>query len=335
MRSLSLNLLTSVATLALLVVLALPAAAVLRGGDDDRAAPAAVTTASRTFGVYVDPWHVDDWTRAVGARPQMVAKFEAFSRQRTVDAFLGEAARQGIPQALVSWEPWRPVPTSLGTVLQYLEQPGYRNVDIARGVQDAYIRRFAASLARFPGTVWLRYAHEMNGFWYPWSHGPRNYVRAWRHVVRLVREAGARNVRFVWSPNPSLFQEEHSWMRRTREYWPGAAWVDAVGSTMINFGGEKRYSVDRFVPRLQALHATFRKPVMIVETNTQMRGRVAWLRDLRRMLRGMPWIVSVAWSQLPSRGVVHMPGAGNLHWDVQRDPLAAAQLRGIVRDGLR
>ena len=49
------------------------------------------------------------------------------------------------------------------------QQPGYRNIDIARGAQDRYIVRFARSLARFPGTVWLRYAHEMNGYWYPWS----------------------------------------------------------------------------------------------------------------------------------------------------------------------
>ena len=33
--------------------------------------------------------------------------------------------------------------------------------------------RFARSLARFPGTVYLRYAHEMNGYWYPWSRDAR------------------------------------------------------------------------------------------------------------------------------------------------------------------
>jgi len=335
MRSRFLNLLTSALTLLLLGLLALPAAGIMRRDRDAEEPPRPAAAPVRSFGVYVDPWHVDDWARAVGERPQMVAKFEAFSRNRSIEPFLAEAARQGLSQVMVSWEPWRPVPTSLGTALQYLEQPGYRNADIVRGAQDAYIRRFARSLASFPGTVWLRYAHEMNGFWYPWSHGPVNYRRAWRHVVGLVRASGAGNVRFVWSPNPSLFQEERSWLARTRAYWPGAAWVDAVGSTMINFGGRKRYAVERFVPRLATLYATFRKPVMLVETNTEQRGRVAWLRDLRRLLRETPWITSVAWSQLPSRGVVHMPDAGRLDWDVQRDPAAAAQLRGIIRDGRR
>jgi mannan endo-1,4-beta-mannosidase len=338
MRPLTLNLLTSAVTVALLIVLAVPAERALHAARGPSVAEAAAETASalppRGFGVYVDPWHVDDWARAVGAAPQIVAKFEAFSRQRSIDPFLRESERQGIRQVMVSWEPWKPVPTSFGTVLQALAQPGYRNADIARGAQDAYISRFARSLATFHGIVWLRYAHEMNGFWYPWSHGPRNYVRAWRHVVRVVR-ANARNVRFVWSPNPSLFQSFAPWLRGVREYWPGARWVDVVGSTMIDFGGHKRYAVRRFGPRLRALRTTFGKPVMITEANTDFAGRVAWLRGMRQLLRGMPWVRAVAWSQLPSRGTVHMRGAGNLDWDVTRDPASAAILRGIIGDGRR
>jgi hypothetical protein len=264
----------------------------------------------------------------------MVAKFEAFSRKRTIDNFLTQVEHDGIRQVMVSWEPWQPVPAALGTTLQYLPQPGYRNAEIAAGVQDAYITRFARSLAGFHGTVWLRYAHEMNGFWYPWSHGPRNYRRAWRHVVRLVRAAGARNVRFVWSANLNLYDSAPTWLHNLRHYWPGARWVDAVGSTMINFGGRKRYRVARFAPRLRTLRRQFAKPVLLTETNTEFRGRVAWLRDLRRMLRSMPWIRAVAWSQLPSRGAAQIR-AGRLNWDVQRDPAAAAVIAGIIRDGER
>jgi hypothetical protein len=264
----------------------------------------------------------------------MVAKFEAFSRKRTIDSFLAESERQGIRQVLVSWEPWEPVPAALGTTLQYLPQPGYRNGDIANGGQDDYIRRFARSLATFHGTVWVRYAHEMNGFWYPWSHGPANYVRAWRHVVTLVR-AEAPNVRFVWSANLNLYDAPASWQRGMRRYWPGARWVDAVGSTMINFGGHKHYVVPRFATRLRTLHRMFAKPVMLAETNTEYHGRVVWLRALRRMLRGMPWIRAVVWSQLPSRGAAQMQAPGRLQWDVQTEPGAAAVIRGIISDGLR
>jgi hypothetical protein len=297
--------------------------------------PLQARAATRTFGVYVDPWHVGDWTRAVGAAPQYVGRFEAFSRGATVDSFLRESERQGLRRVLVSWEPWKPVPATLGVAQQFRPQPGYRNRDIARGAQDGYIAAFARSLATFHGLVELRYAHEMNGTWYPWSHDPIGYRRAWRHIVRLFALAGARNVRFVWSPNPSLFLPFRQWRRSVRVYWPGARYVDAVGSTVINFGVSKRYSVKRFVPRLRALRRLYRKPVMLTEVNTVYRGRVRWLRDLRRMLRRTPWIRSVAWFQHSSRGHVQIPRTGRLDWDVQHDARAAAVLRGIIGDGLR
>jgi hypothetical protein len=299
------------------------------------ASAAHAATPKRTFGAYVDPWHVAEWAANVGAAPQYVARFEAFSRGATLDTFLRESEIQGLRQVLVTWEPWQPVPPELGVQGQFREQPGYSNRDIAAGAQDAYILAFARSLATFRGRVDLRYAHEMNGTWYPWSHDPVAYRRAWRHIVRLFRSAGASNVRFVWSPNPSLYVPFKNWRRSVRVYWPGAGYVDAVGSTMINFGGNKQYAVRRFVPRLHALRRLYDKPVMLTEVSTAHRGRLRWLTSLRRMLRGTPWIRSVAWFQHASRGQVQIKGTGRLDWDVQADPAAAAILRGIIRDGLR
>jgi hypothetical protein len=341
MRLLTLNTLTGGVTLLLLAVLALPAKHALDRGSQARAAGAVARYVPaahprRVFGVYVDPWHVDDWGRAIGAAPQAIAKFEAFSRRRTLDKYAAESRRQGIQRMLVSWEPWAPVPAALGIGAQSRPQPGYRNIDMARGAQDRYIMRFARSLARFPGTVWLRYAHEMNGYWYPWSRGPRSYRWAWQRIVRLFRVAGARNVRFVWSVNASLYEPEGAWLRTARRYWPGTRYVDAVGATMIDFGGEKDYAVARFAPRLRTLRARFRKPIILAETNTEYAGRVTWLRDLREMLRGMPWVRAVMWSQLPSRGKAHRTGAtGVVDWDIQRDAAAATELRGIIEDGVR
>jgi mannan endo-1,4-beta-mannosidase len=337
MRQFTLNAITGAATLLILAALALPARQVL-----DRPGPAQPSAAvapdehpRRVFGVYVDPWHVDDWARAVGAAPQAIGMFEAFSRKRTIDHLVVEARRRGIRRTMVSWEPWAPVPTALGVGRQSAPQPGYRNIDIARGAQDRYVLRFARSLAKLRSTVYLRYAHEMNGYWYPWSRGPRAYRWAWRRIVRLFRVAGARNVRFVWSVNANLYEPDDVWRRGLRRYWPGRRYVDAVGSTMIDFGGAKEYPVRRFAPRLRALRRVYDKPVVLAETNTDYGGRVEWLRDLRAMLRGMPWIRTVMWSQLPSRGKAQQRGTGIVDWDVQRDLAAATELRGIIRDGLR
>lgn len=327
---LALNLLTVSVTVLVLGALVLPARHVLEAASRP---PSVLPLPERLFGVYVDPWHLDDWADKVGAVPSMLAKFEAFSNNRGLEKFMAEARRRGITRYLVSWEPWRPVPTGLGIEAQFHPQLGYRNADIARGWQDGYLDRFAKSLARYRGIVYLRYAHEMNGFWYPWSHDARSYRRAWRHVVHVFRRAGADNVRFVWSVNPSLYVKKREWLRRLRSYWPGRSYVDVVGSTMINFGGRKGYTVRRFAPRLRLLSRLYGKPIMITEVNTQYFHRVFWLRNFRRMLQGMPWIKAVAWSQLPSRGRAHLAHVGYLDWDVQQDPPASAVLRAIVRDG--
>jgi hypothetical protein len=331
----SLHPLTAGATSLLVAILVVAAAGLVRATSQPVAANARAAVPRAFFGVYVDPWNVDDWARDVGASPQLVAEFEAFSRNRTIDHHLREAERQGIRRFMISWEPWKPVPASLGAVQQYMPQPGYRNGDIARGAQDDYISGFARSLAGFHGVVYLRYAHEMNGFWYPWARGPRQYVAAWRRIVSIFRAVGAHNVRFVWSVNPNMFQPRSAWLRALRRYWPGSRFVDAVGSTMINFGGRRNYRVNRFVPRLRMLHGLYHKPVMLTETNTAYRGHVRWLRDLRHLLRRSPWIDAVVWSQLKSRGKAHMKDAGTVDWDVRHDPPGAAVLRQIIRDGPR
>ena len=331
MRRLSLNLLTVSATVVVLALLTLPAVSL----RNQLLQPPELPVPTRfSFGVYIDPWHIDDWTAAVGAQPTMAAKFEAFWRKQTVVKWREEAQRRGIRELLVSWEPWKPVPTKLGVFKQSHPQPGFRNVDIANGKQDAYIRRFATDLAEFDGTVYLRYAHEMNGFWYPWSRDARNYRRAWRRVVRIFRQSGAANVRFLWSVNPNLYGTQHELLKSVKPYWPGSSYVDAIGSTMINFGGAKVYAVDRFEPRLRALHRMYSKPVMLTEVNTQFGGRIRWLRDFGAMLRRMPWLTGVAWSQLPSRGAEQMNQPGDLNWDIQQDRRSAAALRHIINDGL-
>jgi hypothetical protein len=337
MRVLALHAMTGGATLLLLVLLAVPAKRVLErqtGAEAHAVLPfTPAEHPSRVFGVYVDPWHVDDWAHAIGAAPQAVAKFEAFSSDRAITGYAKESWRKGIGRLMVSWEPWAPVPSALGVGAQAQPQAGYRNIDVARGVQDRYILNFARELARFPGTVYVRYAHEMNGYWYPWSRDPRAYRWAWRRVVRLFRGAGARNVRFVWSVNANLYEPQAVWRSTMRRYWPGRRYVDFVGTTMIDFGGTKDYPVRRFAPRLRLLRALYHKPVMLAETNTEEGGAVSWLRDLRNMLRRMPWIRAVFWSQLPSRGKVQQSGTGVVDWDAQRVPAAAAQLKAIIRDG--
>ncbi|HEX5620771.1 MAG TPA: hypothetical protein VFX51_20285, partial [Solirubrobacteraceae bacterium] len=68
MRLAALNAVTCGATLLLLTVLAIPAKRTLeRPARETTSAPLPryepAPTPRRVFGVYVDPWHVDDWAR--------------------------------------------------------------------------------------------------------------------------------------------------------------------------------------------------------------------------------------------------------------------------------
>src|SRR3954471_13482248 len=135
MRLLLLNLLTASATVVVLGVLTLPAIAV----HDRLVRPPTLPVAdTRAFGVYIDPWHIDDWAAGVGATPTIAAKFESFSRRRTIDNFTHEAERRGIGSVLLSLGPWRRRTAKLGLYRQSYPQRGYRNVDIAHGSQDGY-----------------------------------------------------------------------------------------------------------------------------------------------------------------------------------------------------
>src|SRR4051812_49393702 len=133
-----LQLVTGTVTIALLVALSMPAVRALRTVSvaqeiTPARAPAPAAHPRRAFGIYVDPWHADDWSRAVGVAPQALATFEAFSRRRTLGKFQAEAARRGYRRILVSWEPWAPVPGAPGVQAQAPQQRGLRHLDLARG----------------------------------------------------------------------------------------------------------------------------------------------------------------------------------------------------------
>ncbi|MEO8570419.1 MAG: hypothetical protein ABI553_01850 [Chloroflexota bacterium] len=66
----------------------------------------------------------------------------------------------------------------------------------------------ATDLARLLDGYWrtqgvltfVRFAHEMNGSWYPWSQQPADYIAAFRRVAAAVH-AGAPASAMIWAPN--------------------------------------------------------------------------------------------------------------------------------------
>ncbi|WP_347108052.1 glycosyl hydrolase [Paenarthrobacter sp. S56] len=70
-------------------------------------------------------------------------------------------------------------------------------------VNDATAAAFAKDLNKFNQdgvAVIVRFAHEMNGSWYPWSQQPQKYIAAFRTLAAAVH-AEAPGSAMMWAPN--------------------------------------------------------------------------------------------------------------------------------------
>jgi hypothetical protein len=128
------------------------------------------------------------------------------------------------------WQPTDPTNPAAGVY--------ERHKNTIAGKHDAYIRTWAKAAKAHGGPVIIRFAHEMNSDWFPWGiekrfdNNAKTFVKAWRHVVTLFRQVGARNVKFLWSP----YNAERGGYA---DFYPGNAWVDYVGVTSLNWGNER------------------------------------------------------------------------------------------------
>jgi len=194
----------------------------------------------------------------------------------------------------ITWEPWDP--------RRGVDQGQYALSAIAGGNFDDYVSGWARSAAAFGRPLLLRFGHEMNGTWYPWSTSRNGgtgagYVAAYRHVHDLFVAAGARNVRWVWSPATT---------GRVAEAYPGDAYVDIVGvdgynggSDVVEMGGW-RSPQQLFGPTLAAVRGVVAgKPVWVNETGSSERGgdKARWVTSLFDYLRGAG-VTGVVWFDL-------------------------------------
>ncbi|QQS20010.1 hypothetical protein IPL85_00920 [Candidatus Saccharibacteria bacterium] len=97
--------------------------------------------------------------------------------------------------------------------------------------------------ARDATKMHIRFAHEFNGTWYPWSVTPgnvNNFKTAWARWANLVRIhfPGAKT---VWCPNDGTHQGYD-----VRTTWPGDQYVDVVGVDYYNWEGSGTNNLSAF-----------------------------------------------------------------------------------------
>ena len=93
---------------------------------------------------------------------------------------------------------------------------------------DDYISKLAEALNEYNAEVYIRYAHEMNGNWYPWGGDPKRYVASYISfhdaLSSLLRN---NNVKWIWSVNNESVPDTAK--NNVLLYYPGDKYVDAVG----------------------------------------------------------------------------------------------------------
>jgi hypothetical protein len=286
--------------------------------------PMATTSRPRSIalGAYISgaPWDsakLDEFAILTKTRPSIVMWYQDWVhpgvREFDPTKMDAVAARGAMP--MVTWEP--------GDHRADATQPDFALRTILAGRHDAYIRQWARDAARWGKPMYLRFAHEMNGDWYPWSPGVNGntraeYTRAWGHVVGLFTEERAVNIRWVWSPNVAC--------RRCSSFadlYPGDAVVDWVGLDGYNWGTSQSWSHwEEFVPIFHASYHTLTtlttKPMLFAEIGSSELGgdKAAWMR--RALLVDIP-------TSFPRvQAVVWFHEAKETDWRVNSSPAALA-----------
>lgn len=260
---------------------------------------------------------LDAASAALGESPSIVMSHVDFTHPAPVAGLRSVAARGA--DSLLTWEPWQ---GGAGT-----DQPAYANARIVAGDHDAYIRSWGADLAKYGGPVYLRFGHEMNGNWYPWSDGvngnaPGSYVAAWKHVHDLVLAQGATNVKWVWSPNVP-----YPGSTDLASLYPGADQVDVVALDGYNWGSApgQRWTdpAALFGPGIDRLRAVAPgKPLIVGEVASSEAGgsKAAWNRDLVAYLQAQPDVLGFVWFDFQKEA----------DWRIDSTPASATALRDAL-----
>jgi Glycosyl hydrolase family 26 len=245
-------------------------------------ASATIQLGAYTPGAPANARTLSEYAAMVGRQPDIVMWYRYFGQP-----LLGQEEIENLQATgqtpMVTWEPYD----------QSLSQ-------IASGAYDSYLHEAAAVAKSWGGTLMVRFAHEMNGAWYPWGAGtstPETYLAAWRHIVALFRGDGADNVKWVWSP-----YVQGKGKNPISPYFPGDEWIDYVALDGYNWGsanGTWQSLESVFSASYSLVTQLSAKPVIIAETSSSETGgdKAAWIRAgfMSAIPQSFPRVSAVIW----------------------------------------
>jgi hypothetical protein len=234
-------------------------------------------------GIQTNPAAIKSVEKKVGKKAAMIMWYVGWEKDFPLAACESLSTNGYLPH--IVWEAW--ISNDISSIsLQ----------DILNGKYDAYIEKFGEMAALFGKPLMVRWGHEMNGNWYPWS-GPRNgfsasnYIKTYQHVHDLTIKSGGSNVIWLWSPNAVSTPNCSS--NTFASYYPGDSYVDWIAMDGFNFGASQSWShwteFDELFDELyQVLQENFpNKPIMIGEMGTSPSGgkKSRWMENFFRVTK--------------------------------------------------
>ena len=286
----------------------------------------------------------DEFTQSMGGVKPAIWNVASVWGRPDNQAFPAVIAAQAKARGATLMVTWSPVKPPLATETGFYSQ--YKN--IAAGRHDRYIRSWARQAKRFNRPILLRFAHEFNAAFFPWSvkwgkfydpdtgerttkntNSPFQFRRAWIRIVKIFRGVRANKVKFVWTPA----QETCQGCNPYKKWYPGNKWVDYVGYSTFNWGnfrqaGAFRNFEETIVQPMGKFKEFTRKPVIIAEVGTTHEDapsgeldKPEWIiNGYNAVYRKYPQVKAIVYQDVDFTGESH----GHPNWGLAFSPTWSA-----------
>ncbi len=209
-------------------------------------------------------------------------------------------------------------------------EPLYTLDAIVSGQFDSDLAAWADSAKSFESELIVDWGWEMNGDWATWNgihnggttKGPRRFREAYRHIIELMRNRGANNIRWAFHINFPEYPDE-LW-NAFENYYPGDDVIDIIGASIYS----AQLPTDDFFPSFESLwdpaysrliKMAPKKPVFVFEfgatAGNSLGNSATWADEaLAGILSGRwPAVRSFAW--------------WNDHWENDSNPSHNTEMR--------
>jgi hypothetical protein len=186
---------------------------------------------------------------------------------------------------------------------QNVAEPLYRLEDIAAGKFKDDLAAWGKAAGRVGFPLIAEWGTEMNGKWFSWNAsfhgkaaGTELFKRAYQTIVNTTRDAGARNVTWVFHVNHEDDPAD-AW-NHLEKYDPGTDYTDWIGVSLYGAQAPDEQSWSVFSKRMAEVYPRLEKlpgdrPIMVCEfgfTDGNPRGQPGvWAKDALDSLFAGRW----------------------------------------------